>query len=106
MESVNEKTTLIAVLTFKDEDELPVVPNSFTYQIDDVDSGTQIKAPTTIVPSDSTYDLEILYSDNRILDQTKAVELRRITIEYVYGATSKQGHDEFLYVVRNLNKVT
>ena len=105
MAVIKEKSSLTVTLIFKDEKKNPIVPTLVTYQIDDVESGTQIKEPTDIVPTSSSYDLEIAWSDNALLSQNNFSETRRITVSFVYGATGKKGNGEFKYLIKNLVKV-
>jgi hypothetical protein len=101
MESVNEGTTSILILTFKDENGDPVIPLSGTYRIDDLDSGTGITGDTGFTPSLSTYNLVIGATANRILSGAAEKELRRVTVTFQYGA-SGQGTGEYFYEVKNL----
>jgi len=46
MEIVNERSTSIVTLTFRDETGAQVTPSAGTYRIDDAASGTEIRAST------------------------------------------------------------
>jgi hypothetical protein len=103
---INEKSTCFITLTFTDESGNLVTPTKVTYQIDDVLSNTAIKASTDFVPTSSSYDLEILWSDNALKSQDNKKEIRKLTVQFTYGATSEKGTAEFLYGIKNLGKVT
>ena len=105
METINEKTTAILTLTFTDEDGDAVTPSAGTYQIDDVESNTNITAKTDFTPIASTYDLEITPNENRTLDSTKNYELRRVTVTMTYSG-AKSASAEYDYKVKNLNYIT
>lgn len=105
MDSVNERTTLVLTISFKDEDDLPVVPSAAHYRIDDVASSTVIKAETALAPLASSIDLEILKGWNSMVAESRPYEIRRVTVEFDYG-TGKHGTEEYLYKIVNLYGVT
>ena len=100
MESVNERTSSTLAATFRDEAGVLVIPTSGTYEIDDVDSGTVIKASTAFSPTDSTYNIAITAVENRILNALAEKELRRVTVTFIYSGG--QGTGEYFYEVKNL----
>lgn len=97
MDVVNERTRYVLPLTFRDEDGTPVTPVGVTVRIDDVASGTAIRAATAINPVSSTHDLEITAEENRIINAANRIELRRVTVHIQGEATG-----EYLYHVKNL----
>lgn len=103
MEVVNEKSTIILPITFKDESGDPVSPTAATYRIDDKESGTELVATTAIVVAGPTYDLTVASAVNRILDQDNEYETRVVTLVWTYGVSST-GTDEYAYNVKNLFK--
>ena len=98
---VREKNTSLKPISFTDENSNAVTPTSATYQIDD-ESGTVITAETSFTPG----NLTISSNDNRILDTTKSAERRTVTIKWVYSGGTKNGADQFDYLVKNLTKVS
>lgn len=102
---VNEKTTSILTITFKDETGANVTPSSATYRIDDDASKTAIKATTSFSPSGPTHDLTITSNENRIVG-TEPYEHRTVTIEFDYGTGPKHGTADYHYVVANLYGVS
>jgi hypothetical protein len=104
MEIVNEKSTSIVALTFRDEGGALVTPSGGTYRIDDAASGTEIKAETAFTPGGSSHDITISDTENRILDATRNVEERIVTVSFTYGA-GKNGNGEYRYGVKNLAKI-
>ena len=100
MESVYERTSSILALTFKDEAGALVVPTSGAYSIDDVDSGTIIRASTAFTPTGSTYNVIIATAENRILNALAEKELRRVTVIFLYSGGQCTG--EYFYEVKNL----
>jgi hypothetical protein len=106
MEIINEKTTLILRLSFKDESSIGVIPTAAQYRIDDVESGTQILDWTSFAPSAATHDLTITDVQNAIIDTAVERERKRVTVQITYGATSKKVTDEYIYAVKNLTKIT
>ncbi len=105
MEIVNEKSTSVVTLTFRDESGALVTPSGGTYRIDDAALGTEIKADTPFTPVDSSHDITITSTENRILDATRNVEERIVTVSFTYGA-GKNGNSEYRYSVKNLTKIS
>lgn len=103
---VNEKSTYLINLVFKDEAGNLIAPNTATYRIDDVDSGTAILAETTFIPSSSSHDLIVTAAQNAILDATKDYERRLVTVKITYGISNREKQEEFLYHLFNLSKVS
>ncbi len=106
MSEVNERTTLIVTVAFSDEDDLPVIPESASYRIDDVGSGTAVRDSTAIAPLSSSVDIEWEPSDTSILDETHTRETRRMTVTWLYDSSTKQGSAEYLVDIINLRGVT
>ena len=104
MEIVNERSTSIVSLTFRDENGSLVTPSGGSCQIHDAASGTEIRAETPFTPVGSTHDITITDTENRILDATRNVEERIVTVSFTYG-TSKKGSGEYRYCVKNLAKI-
>lgn len=105
MFSVNEKSTAVLTVSFKDENGIAVAPSSGTYTITDVDSGTVITASTPFTPSGTTHDLTITPTENRILTTSNLFEKRKVTVTFTYLVT-KQGTAEYIYLVNNLGNIT
>jgi len=108
METVNEGTTSYLEIVFKNEAGVGVTPLTATYRIDDVLSGTAIRAITPFSPSSPTYVLRIAEGDNKILDTTKEYEERLVTLTYTYTDTQSQTatrNAEYNYKVKNLKKI-
>lgn len=111
MDQANERSVAIINIAFTDENGDPVVPSSATYQIDDVGSGTAIRAATAISPLDTDVDIALTSEDLVILDETKPYETRRVTFEWVYNtdtspSISASGNKEYFLNVANLHAVT
>lgn len=105
MEIINENTTLIVRLSFKDENSIGVIPSAAQYRIDDVDSGAQILDWTSFTPSADTHDLTITAAQNAIMASDREQEKKRVTVEITYGVTDNKATDEYVYVVKNLTKI-
>lgn len=100
---INERTSLILTVSFFDEDEVAVTPDSATYRIDSLQGtrGTAVLAATTISPLSTTADLEITSDQNQIIRQRNAYEIKVVTVEFDYGS-GKHGTAEYRYKVLNL----
>lgn len=104
MNQIEEKTTHVLGLAFKDESGNPIIPNSASYMVEDVVSGTSIKAETSFSPAGSDHDLEISWSDNALLDESHGSEVRRVLISFLYGAGDKKGNQTYYYKILNSHK--
>lgn len=102
--SVNERTTLVLTLSFKDEDGVAVVPATATYRIDDVLTETAILAATPLTGLASSIEVEITSAQNALISGV-ALEERIVTVEFTYGA-GRRGTSEYRYNVRGLYGVT
>lgn len=106
MDEVNEKTTYILTINFYDEDNLPVVPATAKYRIDDVTTGTVIKGSATVgAVMASSMDVEIPADLNGLVSDDHPYETRRVTVKFTYGS-GKQGTDDYQYKIRNLPDIT
>jgi hypothetical protein len=103
--AINEKTSCTLEVTFKDEDKVSVVPETITYRIDDVDSGTVIKAATAFTLPASVIEIEITSAQNKILNESNDNEERVVTVEFDYNSSTKHGTSEYRYKILNLLKV-
>ncbi|PKN71198.1 MAG: hypothetical protein CVU54_01895 [Deltaproteobacteria bacterium HGW-Deltaproteobacteria-12] len=106
MNVVNEETTLTLQCTFADGTGAAVIPSAGLYRLDDVSSDTQIVDWTAFTPSAATHDLTITDAQNAILDSTRAVEKKRLTVSITFGTDNKKATAEYVYAVRNLSKIT
>lgn len=105
MFKVNEKSTMILAVSFYDENDAAVSPNSAWYKIDDKDSERSITPQTSIGSLSTTTNVTITSTENRILNQENPSETRIVTIQYEYGS-SKTGTAEYQYKVINLFGIT
>ena len=104
MEIVNEKSSYFPTINFVNEDGDPVTPTSGKYWITDItdpDAHVAIKGETAFTPIATSYDFEVLPTENRILDDTHAYEMRVLTVEFTYSGT-RVGTAEYKWGVKNL----
>lgn len=98
--TLNERTTLVLTLTFRDEDDVLVTPTAVYYRIDDASSGTSIVDNTALGSLSSAMELEITTAQNRSLSQA-SLEERVVTVEFDYGS-GRHGSNEYRYLLKNL----
>lgn len=103
LNEVNERTSLTLTVSFFDENEVAVTPDSATYRIDSMQGnrGTAVLAATAISPLSTTADLEITSNQNQIIRQRNPFEIKVVTVEFNYGG-GKRGTAEYRYKVLNL----
>ena len=104
MEKVNEKSTAYLTVTFYDRDDQPAQPASATYEIHDLDTGTEIRTLEGLSPTDGVVDITLNKTDNSLVDDENAKEVRVVSIHAVYGADDEL-HDEYTYEVIGLDQV-
>ena len=103
-DKANEDSAAWLTVSFFDPDGDPEAPDSVSYRVDCLTTGNAIRAETSVSPA-SEIEIVMEASDNAIQDQTNDVERRLVTVV----ATDSEGRTQksaFVYVVRNLRKVT
>ena len=101
----NERTTVLITATFKDEAGTLTTPTSATARIDDDRTGTVLRAATAITPLSTSVTIEVTPDENRILDDQSSWEDRTLTVDFVYGETSRRGTNDYHWRCMNLRGV-
>ncbi len=104
MDSVNEKSTYIVTVSFKDEAGAAVTPTQAWYSLYCETTSTEIKAETELTGLGTSKDVEITPEENKIQNSVNSAEVKVLTVRFAYGA--KQGTAQYRYVVTNLQKLT
>lgn len=102
---VPEQSTCWITVSFFGKDGSPATPNSATWQIIDVDSGTEMLAEAAIGGLGSSVELQVPPAANVIQDDTLSEETRRLIIKSTYGA-SDEYNKSYDYIVENLSVIT
>lgn len=95
---VREGETSFLSLSFFDEDEEEVIPDSGSYTIKDMDTGNVLVDETDFIPVDSTYTIEIDSTTNTFVDSDKDTEHRLVLVNYIYDL-NKEVEEEILYIL-------
>jgi hypothetical protein len=101
MIELNEGTTCVVSIDFKDENGVDVVPTSGRYRVDDAESGTVVLHWTAFTPTSANQLLYIQSNSNRLIAQEHDRETRVVTVEFTYGATI-MGTEETRYTIKGL----
>lgn len=101
MEEVNEHSTYVVTLSFKDENGVAVVAESLTYRLDDESSGEELIEDTVVAPTATTYNVTISSTVNSILNDDKKGEVKVLTASFTFQ-TTKVGTAEHRYRLMNL----
>jgi len=96
----NESSTTTVLLKFTDYDNVPVVPLTCSYRVDDRTSGQSVIVDTPLYPIITMYSLVIDAADNDLINQANQSEERVVTVEYTYAGGVKT--DEYVYILKNL----
>jgi hypothetical protein len=96
----NEGSTTDLNIKFYDKLGALVVPDSATWVINDLASGTVMKASAAL-PAGSSVDVTIPATANAIVSQANTSEIRVITVHAVEGTDVK--NDDYHYMLMNLH---
>ncbi len=103
MEQVNERSTAYLTVTFKDKAGAAQQPTAASYRIDDVATGTEIRADTSLTPGTSV-EITLTPADNAMVSATRPIEVHALTVTATYGdADAVRG--VYLFEVANLMAV-
>ena len=109
MDVINQGSTYILGLSFKDENGNGVTPSAGRYRIDveggNAITGNNANAWIPFTPSSNAYDLTISANENAISSNASVDrEERVVTVEFTYSADSKKQTDEYRYMIRRLEE--
>jgi len=110
MEIINQGSTYILGLEFRDDAGNAVTPSSALYRIDDEDSGNAItgnnaNAWVAFSPSSNQYDLAISANENALIGNTTDREERKVTVKFNFSADNKTQTDEYRYMIQRLENL-
>jgi hypothetical protein len=110
MDVINQGSTYILGLSFKDENGNGVTPSAGKYRIDveggNAITGNNANAWVAISPSGNTYDLTITANENGFkANSSTDREERVVTVEFTYGANSSKQTDEYRYMIKVLENL-
>jgi len=100
MEQVNERSTAYLTVTFKDKAGAAQQPTTASYRIDDVATGTQIRADTDLTPGTSV-EITLTPVDNAVVSPRLEVEKHVVTVTGTYGEDDAV-RAQYVYEVVNL----
>ncbi len=106
MDTIKEGSAAFFTLTFTDEDNVARVPATVAWRLDDVDEDgtlTQIDDWTALIAA-STINLAVPGASNDIIDATKIIEHKLVTIRADVGLATESNND-LQYRVRNIRNV-
>lgn len=108
---LNEGSTALISLWFRDENDKNVTPTEIIWRLDDVTlmsvnavSG-EIIDWTTEVPTTYKHTVSIPNTANMLINSSNNFEEKLMTVKYYYGS-GNVGTEEFRYQVKNLAKIT
>ena len=105
---VNEGATSFIDITFKDADDLGVVPPTGSWTLYNLADETIINSRTAvgITPSASTYTIELTPADNALVDENLLTEEHRCFFSYNYGPSGGiyTANGEVQILVENMHK--
>lgn len=104
--TVNENSALFLTFSFADENDVPIVPNSIDWRIDDVTdkhNPIEITAWTPVGVPATSVDIQVPASSNAIstANTNKVFELRVVRVRMDDGQ-STEAHNQKFYRVKNL----
>ena len=105
---ITEGSALFLKFTFKDETNVPIVPSTIEWRVDNVTnphSPVEVLTWANVPVPASSVDVQIAGTDNGITDQDKVFELREVTVR-VDNTLSTQATQHKRYRVKNLEGIT
>ena len=105
---VNEGATSFIDITFKDADDVGVVPPTGSWTLYNLADETIINSRTAvgITPSASTYTIELTPADNALVDENLLTEEHRLFFSYNYpSAGTYTANGEIQILVENMHKI-
>ena len=101
LDEVNERSTQVVTVTFRDEDDALVTPSAATYRIDDKQRRVVILDTTNIGSLATSVDIEITPAQNYIIRPRSQFEIRTLTVHYEWGS-GRAANSEYRYKLLNL----
>jgi hypothetical protein len=101
MLTIREKSRQKFTVVFEDEDRRRFTPTTIRYRLHDKDSEQELIAWTSVTPQ-SSVEITIPATANRILDDDQRYETRVLTIQSDYDTDAQLSEDEE-YKVKNLS---
>ena len=101
LSEVNEGTSAFMPIVPKDTAGDAVTPTSMSYRIDCETTGTAIKAATSLTP-DTSVAVTVTPNENRIITAANIEEVRVMTVQCVYSASTDEIQEQFRWRVKNL----
>lgn len=104
METINEESSCLLTVNFKDENGAAIIPTTAYYSIYCESNSSEILAESEIPDPQSEQIIVITQAQNAIILGANNLEMKLVTLRWTYG-TGKQGTKEFRYRVRNLKRI-
>jgi hypothetical protein len=107
MDIINQGSTYVLGLTFRDENGNAVTPSAGRYRIDNEGgnaiSGNNTTAWVAFTPSGNTHDITISSNQNAFVSNSSDREERIVTAEFTYGAGNNKQTDEYRYMIKRID---
>lgn len=100
---IQEQSSGLLTVNFTNQDGIAATPATVTYRIDDMTTGTVVRAATALSAAPSVA-VPLSAVDNAIVDPTHVRELRRVTVEAAFG-NGVTVNGQYDYLIRNLSAV-
>jgi hypothetical protein len=99
MHIINEKSRHTVSLSFTFEDGAPMTPENFTWRLQNPLTGSDIVAPTQVIPTGATHQLVVSSGYNTCAGTADELRLLTITVPELAAA-------EYVYKLKKLTGVT
>lgn len=96
---MQEGASAFVHIDFLDENDQPRTPSTVRYRIDSYPDDTPIVPETTITPTTSSVDIQVLPAQSAILNDTNESEIHRLTVTFEF-TLERIGVKELFYRVR------
>jgi hypothetical protein len=105
MLSINESTTAYLTVSFYDKNGALAVPESASYTITCITTGTTVKT-TTAMSAASSVELTLSTTDNALINRNNDLEERAVNVTALYSSGTEKVTDQYRYNVKKLNTFT
>lgn len=103
LDTFTERSTIPVVLSFFDENDDPVTPDSATYRVDDEKNKTNIVPTTALSGLSMTKTIVITSDQNYIIKSRAQEEIRTVTVEFDYTSENGPAHGTAQYKYKLVN---
>lgn len=105
MQVVKEESTAFILVEFANKEGAPESPDTISYQVHDLDTGTVLQVPTAVDTPAAAVEIILGPEVNVIVKEGKVKEAHRLTVIATYGLSDQQT-GEFVFYIQSMGAVS